>query len=43
MIQVFEPHLDLLALTLRPLKALGATERPSDISGALMDIGRDLA
>jgi hypothetical protein len=40
---VCEPHLDLLALTSRLLKALGAGERPGNVSGALMDIARDLA
>ena len=38
-----EPHLDLLALTLRLLKSLGANERPGNISGMLMDIAWDLA
>jgi hypothetical protein len=40
---VREPHLDLLALTPRLLKALGASERPRNVSGTLMDIARDLA
>jgi hypothetical protein len=40
---VREPHLDLLALTPRLLKALGAGERPRNVSGMLMDIARDLA
>jgi hypothetical protein len=38
-----EPHLDLLPLTPRLLKALGASERPGDVPGMLMDIARDLA
>jgi hypothetical protein len=42
-LQVREPHLDLLALTPRLLKALGASERPRNVSGMLMDIARDLA
>jgi hypothetical protein len=42
-LQVFEPHLDLLAFTSRLLKALGASERPSDVPRVLMDITRDLA
>ena len=33
--QVGEPHLDLLALAARLLEALGAGERPGDISGVL--------
>ena len=41
-LQVREPHLDLLALAPRLLEALGASERPRDISGVLMDIARDL-
>jgi len=41
-LQVCEPHLDLLALPLRLLKALGASERPGNVSGMLMDIARDL-
>jgi hypothetical protein len=40
---VREPHLDLLALAARLLEALGAGERPGDISGVLMDVARDLA
>jgi hypothetical protein len=40
---VCEPHLDLLALTPRLLKALSAGERPGNVSGMLMDIARDLA
>jgi hypothetical protein len=40
---VCEPHLDLLALTSRLLKALGASERPGNVSGMLMDVARDLA
>ena len=38
-----EPHLDLLPLTSRLLKAFGASERPGNIPGMLMDIARDLA
>ena len=38
-----EPHLDLLALTSRLLKALGASERPGNVSGMLVDVARDLA
>ena len=38
-----EPHLDLLALTSRLLKALSAGERPRNVSGMLMDVARDLA
>ncbi len=41
-LQVREPHLDLLALAPRLLEALGASERPGDVSGVLMDIARDL-
>ena len=41
--QMREPHLDLLALTPRLFKALGASERPGNVSGMLMDITRDLA
>jgi hypothetical protein len=33
----------LLALTSRRLEALGASERPGNIAGVLMDIARDLA
>jgi hypothetical protein len=40
---VCEPHLDLLALTSRLLKALGASERPGNVSGMLVDVARDLA
>jgi hypothetical protein len=36
-------HLDLLALAPRLLKALGANERPGNVSGMLMDVARDLA
>ena len=36
-------HLDLLALALRRLEALGASERPGDVPGALMYVARDLA
>ena len=42
-LQVREPHLDLLALTSRLLEALGASERPGDVPGALMYVARDLA
>src|SRR5882672_3270822 len=42
-LQVCEPHLDLLALASRLLKALGTSERPGDVSGVLMDVARDLA
>jgi hypothetical protein len=42
-LQVRKPHLDLLALTSRRLEALGASERPGNVSGMLMDIARDLA
>src|ERR1700704_2224807 len=42
-LQVCEPHLDLLALTSRLLKALGASERPGNVSGMLVDVARDLA
>ena len=38
-----EPHLDLLALMLRLLKAIGAGDRPGNVPGMLMDIARDLA
>ena len=37
-----EPHLDLLALMSRLLEALGASERPGNVSGMLMDVARDL-
>jgi len=40
---VCEPHLDLLALTSRLLKALSASERSRNVSGMLMDVARDLA
>jgi hypothetical protein len=40
---VSEPHLDLLALASRLLKALSASERPRNVSGMLMDVARDLA
>jgi hypothetical protein len=40
--EVCEPHLDLLALTPGLLEALGANERPGNVSGVLMDIARDL-
>ena len=42
-LQVREPHLDLLALTSRLLKAFGASVRSGDVSGVLVDIARDLA
>ena len=42
-LQVRKPHLDLLPLASRLLKALGTGERPGDVSGVLMDIARDLA
>jgi hypothetical protein len=38
-----EPHLDLLPLTPRLFKVLGANERSGDVAGMLMDIARDLA
>jgi hypothetical protein len=38
-----EPHLNLLALTSRLLKAFGTNERPSNVAGSLMDVARDLA
>jgi hypothetical protein len=40
---VGKPHLDLLALAPRLLEALGASERPGDVSGVLMYVARDLA
>jgi hypothetical protein len=42
-LQVCEPHLDLLALMSRLLEAPGASERPGNVSGVLVDIARDLA
>jgi hypothetical protein len=42
-LEVRKPHLDLLAFTSRRLEALGASERPGNVSGMLMDIARDLA
>jgi hypothetical protein len=42
-LQVREPHLDLLALMSRLLEALGANERPGNVSGVLMDVARGLA
>ena len=42
-LQVCEPHLDLLALASRLLKALSTSERPGHVSGVLMDVARDLA
>jgi len=41
-LQVGEPHLNLLALTPRLLEAVGASERPGNVSGVLMDVARDL-
>src|SRR5450756_1115000 len=41
--EVREPHLDLLALASRLLKALGANERPGNIPSVFMDVARDLA
>jgi hypothetical protein len=40
---VREPHLDLLALVSRLLKALDPSERPGNVSGMLVDIAWDLA
>ena len=40
-LQVREPHLDLLALMSRLLEALGASERPGNVAGVLMDVARD--
>ena len=42
-LQVCEPHLNLLSLTSRLLKGLGASEGACNISGVLMDVARDLA
>jgi hypothetical protein len=42
-LQVCKPHLDLLALAPRLLEALGASERPGDVSGMLVDVARNLA
>lgn len=42
-LQMRELNLDLLGLAAGPLKALGASERPGDVSGILMDVSRDLA
>jgi hypothetical protein len=42
-LQVCEPHLNLLSLTSRLLKALGASEGPGNISGVFMDVAWDLA
>jgi hypothetical protein len=39
-LQVSEPHLDLLALPSRLLKVLGASERPGNVPGVLMDVAR---
>jgi hypothetical protein len=41
-LQVREPHLDLLALMPRPFEAPGASQRPGNVSGMLMDIARNL-
>jgi hypothetical protein len=41
-LQVYEAHLNLLALTPRPLEAVGTSERSGNLSGVLMDIARDL-
>ncbi|CUU18656.1 hypothetical protein CDS [Bradyrhizobium sp.] len=38
-----EPHLNLLPLTSRLLKALGPSEGPCNVSGVFMDVARDLA
>jgi len=40
---VCKADLDLLALALRLLEALGADKRSSNVSGMLMDVARDLA
>jgi hypothetical protein len=37
-VQVCEPHLDLLAFPSRLLEALGAGERPGNVSGVFMDV-----
>ena len=42
-LQVREPHLDLLALTPRPLEGLGASKRSGNVSCTLMDVARNLA
>jgi hypothetical protein len=42
-LQMCEPHLDLLPLTPRLFKVLGANERSGDVAGMLMDVARDLA
>ncbi|MET4035861.1 hypothetical protein ABIB94_007558 [Bradyrhizobium sp. JR7.2] len=42
-LQVSEPHLNLLPLTSRLLKALGPSEGPCNVSGVFMDVARDLA
>jgi hypothetical protein len=42
-LQVCEPHLDLLALVPRPFEVLGASQRPGNVPGMLMDIARILA
>src|SRR3954467_8438598 len=42
-LQVCKPHLDLLALAPRLLEALGASERPGNVSRVFMDVARDLA
>jgi hypothetical protein len=41
-LQVCEPHLDLLALPLRLLKVLGASERPGNVSGMIMQTAEQL-
>jgi hypothetical protein len=40
---VRKPHLDLLAFMSRLIKALGAGERPGNVSGMFVDVARDLA
>ena len=42
-LQVREAHLDLLPLMSRLLKALGASERPGNVSGVFMDVARNFA
>jgi hypothetical protein len=41
-LQVREPHLDLLALTAWLLEGFGGRKRTGNVSGAFMDIARDL-
>jgi len=41
-LQVRKPHLDRLALTSRCFEALGASERPGDVPGALWMLRRML-